>query len=301
MCNKETVRPFIKWAGGKTQLLPYIRKFYPEELGGGITKYAEPFLGGGAVLFDILSHYNLESYYVSDINKDLINTYINIRDNLSEMLSRLSILEKNYLTLNLKNKKIYYYQKRNRYNYLKRKGKDSVEISALFIFLNKTCFNGLYRVNNKGEFNVPIGDYKNPTIYNEDNLREASKQLQKVKIVCSDYKSAERFIDSKTFVYFDPPYRPISSTANFTTYSKDGFSDKEQIKLAQFIDRMSEKGAYVITSNSDPKNINENDDFFDNLYKKHKIYRVNANRMINSVKDNRGLISELLIVTQKTN
>lgn len=295
--NGFSVKPFVKWAGGKTQTIEYIRKFYPPQLGKSITKYAEPFVGGGAVLFDILNRYDLESVYISDINSELINTYINIRDNLTEMLTGLSSLEKDYLALDTENRKIYYYKKRERYNYLNRRGDNNVELAILFIFLNRTCFNGLYRVNSKGEFNVPMGNYKNPTICNEDNLRQVSKKLQKVKIVCNDYRNAGNFIDSKTFVYFDPPYRPLSNTSSFTSYSKDGFRDKEQVELSKFIDRMSGKGASIIASNSDPKNVDENDEFFDKLYAKHKIHRINASRMINSVADGRGIISELLIVT----
>lgn len=288
-------KPFVKWAGGKAQILNDIRACYPAQLGKKITKYAEPFVGGGAVLFDVLSRFDLEEIYVSDINGELIKTYISIRDNLEELLTALNILEQDYLPLAPDKRKEYYYGKRDRFNVLKKSDENDVELASLFIFLNRTCFNGLYRVNSKGGFNVPMGSYKNPTICDEENLREVSKKLQGVKIVCGDYKESTGFIDSKTFVYFDPPYRPLSETSSFTAYSQDGFGDREQMKLAKYIDDMSAKGAFIVASNSDPKNTDKNDDFFDRLYAKHKIRRIDAMRMINSVAEGRGKISELLI------
>ena len=163
------------------------------------------------------------------------------------------------------------------------------------IFLNKTCFNGLFRVNKKGFFNVPMGSYKNPLICDEKNLREVSDKLQNVEIVCGDYKKAANFIDENTFVYFDPPYRPLTETASFTAYTENLFNDDEQIELAKFVESMHKKGAKIVVSNSDPKNANEEDDFFDNIYSKHKIRRVEATRMINCNSEARGNIKELLI------
>ncbi len=290
------VKPFVKWAGGKAQILNDIRACYPTQLGKKITKYAEPFVGGGAVLFDVLSRFDLEEIYISDINSELIKTYISIRDNLKELLTALNIFEQDYLPLDTDKRKEYYYAKRDRFNVLKKSNENDAELASLFIFLNRTCFNGLYRVNSKGGFNVPMGSYKNPTICDEENLREVSKKLQGVKIVCGDYKDSADFIDSKTFVYFDPPYRPLSETSSFTAYSQDGFGDREQMELAKYIDDMSAKGAFIVASNSDPKNTDKNDDFFDRLYAKHKILRIDATRMINSMADGRGKISELLIV-----
>jgi len=294
--NNLVVKPFIKWAGGKAQILPEIRACYPTQLGKKITKYAEPFVGGGAVLFDVLSRFDLEEIYISDINSELIKTYTGIRDNLKELLAALRILEQDYLPLDTDRRKEYYYGKRDRFNFLKQNNENDVELASLFIFLNRTCFNGLYRVNSKGGFNVPMGNYKNPTICDEDNLLEVSKKLHGVKIVCGDYKEATEFIDSRTFVYFDPPYRPLSETSSFTAYSQDGFGDREQMELAKYIDDMSAKGAFIVASNSDPKNTDKNDDFFDTLYAKHKIRRIDATRMINSVAEGRGKVSELLIV-----
>ncbi|MBS3887066.1 MAG: Dam family site-specific DNA-(adenine-N6)-methyltransferase [Dethiobacter sp.] len=291
------IKTFLKWAGGKAQILSEIQSKYPQGLGSSITKYAEPFVGGGAVLFDILNKYELDEIYISDINSELILTYKNIRDHIDELILALHTLQDEYFALDICKRNSYYYDKRERFNLLKKIKSESVELAALFIFLNRTCFNGLYRVNSKGEFNVPMGSYKNPTICEEANVRAVSEKLQMVNIVCGDYKKSRQFIDSRTFAYFDPPYRPLSSTSSFTSYAQGGFDDKQQAELAQFIDEVSEKGAAVVASNSDPKNTDENDDFFDRLYAKHNIHRISAMRMINSVGEGRGKISELLITT----
>ena len=295
--KKATIKPFIKWAGGKGQLLSDLRKTYPKELGKSVTKFAEPFVGGGAVLFDVLSNYELEKVYISDINAELINTYKMIRDNLEGLIASLNEVQNAYITMNMDDRKEYYYEKRERFNYLKVNGDESINIekAALFIFLNKTCFNGLYRVNKAGLFNVPMGSYKNPMICDEQNLRNISATIQNVTIVCADYKESVEFIDENTFVYFDPPYRPITDTASFTAYTENLFDDDAQVQLARFIGEMGNKGARVILSNSDPKNSNTEDDFFDKLYEKLSICRVEATRMINCNSESRGKISELLI------
>ena len=171
----------------------------------------------------------------------------------------------------------------------------AIDKAAYFIFLNKTCFNGLYRVNRKGQFNVPMGAYKNPMICDEENLRNINKVLQNVTIVCGDYSLAKQFIDKDTFVYLDPPYRPISETSTFTSYNPDIFDDSEQLRLARFIDEINVSGAKIVLSNSDPKNVNPDDTFFDELYKAYHIKRVSATRMINSKADSRGKINELII------
>jgi DNA adenine methylase len=289
------VKPFLKWAGGKSQILDAIRKMYPAESGTVITKYAEPFVGGGAVLFDILSQYELENIYISDINRELILTYTIIRDSIDELITTLKALETQYLPADETVRKEVYYASRDRFNVLKATGSETVELAALFIFLNRTCFNGLYRVNSHGAFNVPQGSYKNPTICDEANLRAVSGKLLGVSIVCGDYKQSRNFIDKSTFAYFDPPYRPLNATASFTAYSSNGFGDKEQAELARFIDEMSRRGAHIVASNSDPKNTNEQDDFFDSLYSQHNIMRISASRAINSVGSSRGKVSELLI------
>lgn len=294
--DEKKVKPFLKWAGGKGQLITEIEKYYPFS-DGKITKYAEPFVGGGAVLFDILGKYELEEIYISDINAELINTYRIIRDDIDELISILKVMQSEFVPLDTERRKVYYLCKREQFNDLKVNGDESINIekAALMIFLNKTCFNGLFRVNKKGLFNVPMGSYKNPLICDELNLRAVSENLQKVTIVCRDYRKSADFIDNKTFVYFDPPYRPITDTASFTAYTENLFNDNEQIELAKFVDEMHRKGAKVVISNSDPKNSNTEDNFFDNIYSTHKIKRVEATRMINSKSEARGKIKELLI------
>ena len=294
--DNKKVKPFLKWAGGKGQLLYEIEKYYPFA-DGKITKYAEPFVGGGAVLFDILSKYDLEDVYISDINAELINTYRIIRDDIDELVALLSVMQNEFVTMDTEHRKNYYMAKRERFNDLKVNSNESVNIekAALMIFLNKTCFNGLFRVNKKGLFNVPMGSYRNPMICDEENLRAVSEKLQNVKIVYGDYRESADFIDSDTFVYFDPPYRPITDTASFTASTENLFNDEEQIELAGFVDDMHKKGAKIVISNSDPKNSNTEDDFFDNIYSSHKIKRVEATRMINCNSEARGKIKELLI------
>lgn len=297
--NKEeiiTVKPFLKWAGGKGQLLKEIEKYYPFE-DSNITKYAEPFVGGGAVLFDILSKFDLQELYISDINAELINSYRVIRDDINQLISLLKLTQDEFIPLDSDKRKDYYLSKRERFNYLIiNNSKDTnIEKAALMIFLNKTCFNGLFRVNKKGLFNVPMGAYKNPLICDEDNLHNVSKKLQNVNIVCGDYHLSENFIDKHTFVYFDPPYRPLTETSSFTAYTKDLFDDENHKELANYVEVLNKKGAKIVLSNSDPKNSNSDDNFFDDIYSNHKIRRVQASRMINRNAKSRGKIKELLI------
>ena len=293
-------KPFIKWVGGKGQLLSEINKLYPVELGKNINKYAEIFVGGGAVLFDILSKYKLDEVYISDKNLELINTYKSIRDNVDILIKSLKGMEEQYIPLDNENRKDYYYKKREEYNSLKINSEvNNIEKAVLFIFLNKTCFNGLYRVNKKGEFNVPMGAYKKPKICDEENLKNVSLALKKVKIIYADYRESESFIDEKTFVYIDPPYRPLNITSSFTSYTENDFNDKEQIELAEYINVLNKKGAKIVISNSDPKNNDIDDNFFDKLYKNYNINRVKATRMLNSNASLRGAINELLITNYK--
>lgn len=286
-------KPFVKWVGGKSQLLEEIRKKYPQK----IEKYCEPFVGGGAVLFDILQKFQPNEVLINDINKELINTYFQVKDNCEGMIKQLDGLQTQYKKLGQEDRKVLFYEKRTRYNALKVNGDESenLEKATLFIFLNKTCFNGLYRVNSKGLFNVPFNNAKNPLICDAENLRLCSQVLQNVILKTGDYKECESFIDEKTFVYIDPPYRPLTQTSAFISYSENQFLDKEQIELAQFIDNIAKKGSIILASNSDPKNSNEEDNFFDNLYSNFEIERVSASRMINANPEKRGAISELLI------
>jgi len=291
----EEAKPFLKWAGGKGQLLSEIGKHYPFADKRHITKYAEPFVGGGAVLFDVLNKHTVDEVYISDINAELINTYTTIRDNPEELIARLKTMEEDYLAKDAVERKNTYLAARTRFNLLKREGIRDAEAAALMIFLNRTCFNGLYRVNRAGDYNVPMGAYKNPQICNEDNLLAVSKKLQNANIVCGDYKDSASFIDDRTFVYFDPPYRPLTKTASFTSYTEHLFDDRNQLELANFVQELDNKGALIVISNSDPKNTDENDNFFDDAYSKQNIRRVSANRMINRNSDARGKINELLI------
>ena len=295
--KNQTLHPVIKWAGGKSQLIDKIRRKYPAELGKQIKKYAEPFIGGGAVLFDILSRYELDEIYISDINSELVNMYRKIKTDSENLIDMLEKIQAEYLQLDDDNRKKFFLSQGNRYNALIRAGisKDSIESAAIFIFLNRTCFNGLYRVNRQGMYNVPAGKYKNPRICDAENLRAVSESLQNVEIVCADYRSSVDFIDEKTFVYFDPPYRPLNATSNFTAYSENIFDDRSQTELAEFVQMLDKQGAKILVSNSDPKNADPNDNFFDDLYSKQTISRISASRMINRNADGRGKIAELLI------
>ena len=293
MRNKKA-KPFIKWAGGKTNLLGSIESKLPYDRDASFT-YIEPFVGSGAVLFQVLNYYpNLTSVVINDINLDLINTYKSIASSVDELIEILKAWEVEYHGISPDEtvKKSYYYAKREKFN--ERKSSVIMQ-SALFLFLNRTCFNGLYRVNKNNEFNVPIGSYKKPSICNEDNLKLASKSLQNVTILNGDYKETISYAKGKSVFYLDPPYKPLNKTSNFNSYAKDQFDDNEQIRLKEFCDVLNTHKHPWILSNSDVKNTESNDNFFDDLYKTYKIDRVTARRNINSVGKKRGKISELLI------
>ena len=290
-----TLKPFVKWVGGKSQLVEQIEKMLPTDGERLLTKYAEPMVGGGALFFSILSKYDFEELYIGDINAELINAYRAVKTDVDNLIAKLNEMQMLFLPMDENGRKYFYYTIRDRFNSTILSEETSTEKAALFIFLNKTCFNGLYRVNRKGQFNVPMGAYKNPTICDDENLRNIHEALQNVTIVCGDYSLSKSFIDKDTFVYLDPPYRPISETSAFTAYNSDVFDDNEQIRLSKFIDEINLSGAKIVLSNSDPKNVNEEDNFFDDLYKNYKINRVEANRAINSKGDKRGKINELLI------
>jgi DNA adenine methylase len=298
MTNKLIIaHPFVHWIGGKGQLLKEIQKIYVTGLGKKWTKYAEPFVGGGALLFNILNKYQLEAVYISDINRELISTYCVIRNSVEQLIKKLQCFHNDFISLSVKDREVYYYDKRKQFNVLKCQKvlSDIIECAALFIFLNKTCFNGLYRVNRNGEYNSPIGSCKKPMICDSENLFAVSKKLQKVEIVCGDYQQSRSFIDDKTFIYFDPPYRSLSATSNFVSYTQDGFNDKQQKELALFINELNELGALIVVSNSDPKNINPEDSFFDVLYSSYYRKRIRVLRAVNCNGLARGRINELLI------
>lgn len=295
-------KPFLKWAGGKGQLLEKFQELYPKQLKQKkIKTFYEPFLGSGAVFFNIVQNYEIESAYLYDINEELILTYKVIQNDVSKLLDFLYRYQKNYQKLNKKERQKFYYDQRTNYN-LQRFNIDYNKYSeqwfpraAQLIFLNKTCFNGLYRVNSKGEFNSPAGDYDNPTICDEQNLLAVNQVLQIAEIKKADFRQVVADLKEKSFVYFDPPYRPISKTANFKSYSKHDFADHEQIELSKLFRELDKVGIKVMLSNSDPKNINPSDNFFDEIYRDYNILRVPARRMINSDSTKRGQINEIVV------
>jgi len=287
-------KPFIKWVGGKTQLLDDIKKSLPKDLDKreGLT-YVEPFVGGGAVLFWILQEYpNITRAVINDINAELICTYRVIKNDVDSLIAELSRLQAEYLPLSAEDRKEYYLAQRALFN---TKNTTDVQTAALFIFLNRTCFNGLYRVNSKGEFNVPHGKYSNPRICDEATLKADSVLLQKVEILCGDFAQTGEYAGQNVLYYFDPPYRPLTETSAFTSYATGGFDDAEQTRLRDFCDEIARNKSMFVASNSDPKNVDSEDRFFDKLYEMFNIKRVSAARMINSKADGRGAISEIMI------
>lgn len=292
--NNLKAKPFVKWVGGKTQLLDEVQKSLPANLCqySNLT-YIEPFIGGGAVLFWILQEYpNISRAIINDINKELICTYKVIKNNVQGLICRLENLQFQYKSRDLEERKSFFLEQRRLFN---TKDISDIETAALFIFLNKTCFNGLYRVNSKGEFNVPHGKYANPKICDKDNLVAVSRLLQRVDIYCGDFADTEKFANDNTIFYLDPPYKPLSETSSFTSYSKDGFNDEEQIRLRDFCRRISQKNAMFIASNSDPKEETTGDSFFEQIYHQFEIKRVSATRLINANPNNRGFVSEIMI------
>ncbi len=302
--NRNTIKakPFLKWAGGKSQLLPRFRELYPAGLGNGSIKhYREPFLGGAAVFFDIVQEYPVKSARLYDINGELVTAYRVIQRDVDRLIDILEKFSGEYKALDEKKRRACYYDMREAYNRESRSApagrysEEWITRTALMIFLNKTCYNGLYRVNSDGDFNVPAGSYKNPAICDRENLLAVSRVLQKAEIIHGNFTEAAKRIPAGTFVYCDPPYRPISRTSSFTSYSRYSFTDDDQRKLAEMFCDLDEKGALVMLSNSDPKNENPDDDFFDELYRGYRIDRVDANRMINCNGSRRGLIREVVV------
>ncbi len=295
MTNTKIAKPFLKWAGGKTQLISDIEKVLPSDITRLNFTYIEPFVGSGAVLFWMLNNFpNLKKAVINDINEDLINTYKTITTKAKELISILEILQHEFHNLegNEDNKKLYYYQKRELYNL---RQEETSGQAALFIFLNRTCFNGLYRVNRKNEYNVPMGGYKKPTICDKENILAVSNALQKVEILCGDFEQTLSYAEQNSLFYFDPPYKPLSETSSFNSYAKDEFNDNEQIRLKDFCSKLDTLNHYWILSNSDVKGKDINDTFFDDLYANFNIRRVSARRSINANPEKRGELTELLI------
>lgn len=296
-------KPFVKWAGGKGQLLGELEKRLPFDLlmEKTIPRYIEPFVGGGAMFFFLKSKFKLKEAYLSDKNQDLILTYKVIQSKYKELIDELKEIEDNHLQKSEAERKDNFYRIRKNYNkqniiFDHQKFDDNwIKRAGYFIFLNKTCFNGLYRLNSKGEFNVPFGRYKNPKICDENNLSGVNKALKDTNLFYGDFTESGRYINSESLVYLDPPYRPLNETAYFTNYSKEGFDDHAQRKLADFFREMDQKGAYLMLSNSDPKNQDEQDQFFDDLYKDFYLERIPAQRNINRDAAKRGVINELIV------
>lgn len=288
------------WPGSKRRLLPQIRERYPEGLGTSIKKYAEPFVGGGSVMLDLLSSYSFDEVYISDNNKDIIGTYIAIRDHMDDLEMQMNRYRDEYFLLDEKQKRDYYYAVVRRYNSAEVREpnstepheKQSIERVGMFLFLIYSCFNGVYRVNKKNEFNQSHGC---PKKWDMNKFRNISEALKNVDIVLGDYKQVDGFVDQNTFVYMDPPYRPISNTETFTYYTAERFTEEDQIELAQFANNLSKRGAKILLSNSDPKNTDPNDDFFEKHYQEMKIERVQINRNIAGKVTKRKTITELLV------
>lgn len=288
--NMAKGKPFIKWVGGKGQLIEQLDSLLPSDFANweDVT-YIEPFVGGGAMLFYILQRYpNIKHAVINDVNLDLTNLYSVVRYFPEALIKSLSYIENKYFALqNDEERRSFYLKRRDWYN---AKNNDCIENAALFIFLNKTCFNGLYRVNKKGLFNVPFGKYKNPKICDSLTIRKDSELLQKVKILTGDFEQTFKYAKDNTLFYFDPPYRPITKTSAFTDYTKDSFNDDSQVRLKEYCDKINKAGYKFMLSNSDGK-----DNFFDTLYKNYKIDRVFASRSINCNGQKRGKLTEILV------
>lgn len=295
----DKAKPFIKWVGGKTQLINSIKQALPSDFADrkNLT-YIEPFVGGGAVLFWILQQFpNISKAIINDINPDLTTAYRTIKESPTELVKTLRSIQDEYLLLNEEKRKEFYLEKRACFNL---KSLNPTENTALFIFLNRTCFNGLYRVNSKGLFNVPFGKYTNPKICDEQTIYADSEILQKVEILTGDFENTLNYANQNSFFYFDPPYKPLSETSSFNSYAKEAFNDNEQIRLGAFCKNINMLGHSFILSNSDVKGKNPTDNFFDELYNEFEIQRVFATRMINANAQKRGKLTELLITNQQS-
>lgn len=271
-------KPFLKWVGGKRQLIPQLDSYLPKTF----ESYFEPFFGGGAMYF----HLAPVTGYINDINKSLTGAYSDVRDNIEDLLESLKLIELEYFKLDEDGQKEFYYDRRAEYN---KEPFNTIRKSTLLIFLNRTCFNGLYRENRKGEFNVPHGRAKNPTICDEDNLRNVSKALKYVKILNGSYTEALKTAKAGDFVYLDPPYDPVNPTSSFTSYSIDDFGKDDQRLLKTVFDELTSRGCFVALSNSDTP-------FMRELYKDYRQETLLASRSINAKGTGRGKVTELLVL-----
>lgn len=280
-------RPFVKWAGGKRRLLPVIDSIVNGAFSSGVRTYVEPFVGGGAVLFRVLSGGHGVKTVASDLNGDLITVYAVVRDRPGELNAMLKAMSDEYTPLGQEGRNAVFLKARERFN---GGGLDPVETAALFIFLNKTCFNGLYRVNRSGAFNTPHGRYANPAIHDPDNILACSRALSGTGLLNFDYRETLRFASPETLYYLDPPYRPVSASASFTAYTPYGFSDADQKALREFCGDVDKAGGKFVMSNSDT-----GDRFFDNLYEGFCISRVTAPRSISSDGSGRKPVTEIIV------
>ena len=295
MKKTDNAKPFIKWVGGKGQLIEQLTNLLPKDFCcWKDTTYIEPFVGGGAMLFYMLQHFpNIKHAVINDINTDLTTCYQTIRDNAEELILSLKNIEEYYLSIKEEEeRKSFFMSVREQYN---QKNLAPVDNTTKFIFLNRTCFNGLYRVNKSGLFNVPFGKYKNPKICDPQTIRKDSELLQRVEILNGDFEETFNYAKGNTLFYFDPPYRPLSDTSSFNDYTKESFNDDTQIRLKEYCDRINNAGYSFMLSNSDCKGKTESDNFFDILYKDYQIERVWASRSINANPNKRGKLTELLV------
>jgi DNA adenine methylase len=290
-------KPFLKWAGGKRQLISEIESRLPPKI-SEMSTYVEPFIGGGALLFHMLENYDFKEIHISDINLELVLCYRQLQSSVEDVISSLEKLIDNFPD-ETEARSDFFYNIRELWNsnldIESMNDDEKSERVAQMIFLNKTCFNGLFRLNRSGKFNVPTGRYKKPSFPSSEALKEVSVALQSVTIHHGSYEECLKWVDGNSFVYFDPPYRPLSKTSSFVSYSKGDFNDENQAGLASFVEVLDSKKVKFLLSNSDPKNTIPDDDFFDVLYSDFKIDRVFASRSINSNPEKRGKISELLI------
>jgi len=291
-------KPFLKWAGGKGQLLSQLEQHLPQDLKGQEFTYIEPFVGGGAMFFYMLQRFpNIKRAIINDVNSYLITAYQVIKNSPDDLIERLADLEEKYFSLvEEEEKKNFYLQARDIFNNEKL---DDIDRSKYLIFLNRTCFNGLYRVNAKGKFNVPFGRHLHPTICNAEVIKADSQVLNRVdvKILNDDFKSTQKYVsDGYNFFYFDPPYRPLNATSSFNSYSKDDFNDDEQIRLRDYCAFLNENpNVKWMLSNADCSAKNPDDTFFEKIYAGFSINRVYASRAINANPSKRGKLTELLI------
>jgi len=314
--SRGRARPFLKWAGGKGQLLKALSAYFPKALSeGDVTEYYEPFLGGGAMFFHLMQAYPMRRAFLMDANEEIVLLYKVVQKDVEALIASLEQMESDYRKLSAGKRQDRYLTVRASMNRA-RPGMDFkkyaqapwVERASQLLFLNKTCYNGLFRVNRNGGFNTPFGRYVNPTIADGENLRAASALLARAQIRLGDFGELgaldarpRGLLKPGSFIYYDPPYRPLSRTSSFTAYSRFAFGDSEQERLAAMFRTLDRKGIYQMLSNSDPRNADPADDFFERTYAGYRntFWRVPAARAINSVAKGRGRINEIVITNYK--